>query len=528
MINSLKKTPNAVFVLISLLKKLSISVTSFTINREVLSHPDYPSMLSLSDCLTSWNVPNQAFKINQWECDLQNLPFPFIARVDTDGGQFLLVKNIEGTNFCYSNEHTRHGKISKEKFLNHWDGIVLYAEKDEESGEADFKQVFLRGIANQARIPFLVSTLVLSLVLMVSRNTFHFDYLLMLLITMAGIAVCTLLLIHSINAKNIFVQNLCSLGKKNNCNAILKSDAANVTSWLSWSEVGMFYFTGTLICLLIDPSSMNFISWLNLISLPYTVYSIGYQIKIRNWCILCCSVQVLLWTQAIVFFISHHGLPQLLINYSLTSLSTFILCFLAPVAVWTFIKPVLSRSEEVTPLKDQLKKFKYNTKLFHGLISSQKKMEIHEELKPIVLGNPEAKNVITMVSNPFCGPCAKAHQTLETWLKQRSDIRVNIIFATSTEESDQRTTVARHAIALGLYRKEITVKALNDWYQSEEKDYIKWSGRYPIEFDSNIEIILDRQRRWCYEAEITYTPTILLNGFKITEPYQLDDIKYFV
>ena len=106
---------------------------------------------------------------------------------------------------------------------------------------------------------------------------------------------------QSLNANNPFVKNLCSLGGKNDCNAILKSDAAKVTSWLSWSEVGFFYFFGSLLSLLLASSSLPLLAWLNLFALPYAIYSIAYQYRHKNWCVLCCCVQALLLLEALAF-----------------------------------------------------------------------------------------------------------------------------------------------------------------------------------------------------------------------------------
>lgn len=526
--NLLKKTPNAVSVLTALINKLHISVTPFTVNREVREHPDYPSMLSLSDCLTSWNVPNQAFQINKWNCNLKDLPFPFIARLKSGGGQFFLMNGINGDDFSYSNENKRNGIISKDEFLKHWDGVVLYAEKDEESGEAHYQQSLVKGVINAARIPFLVCILLASVIFVVGRHSPGLPYLLMVLLMLSGVVLSILLLMYSINANNAFIQNLCSLGRKNDCNAILKSDAARVTSWLSWTEVGMFYFMGSLICLLIQPASMTVLSWLNLFSLPYTIYSIGYQFRIKNWCVLCCTVQVLLWAQAIVFFTngdtfnfsSPDDLPDFLISC--------ILGFLFPIAFWSFIKPLFVRSEELSPLKNQLKKFKYNTSLFNKFMTGQRKYEVSDELKAILMGNPDAKTVITLVSNPFCGPCAGAHKILDEWIRQRDDIQVKVIFATNNDDTDQRTKVAKHAMGLGLSKPEMAVEALNAWYLQEDKNYEKWAAVYPVDFDEEMESAAKKQQDWCDVAEIAFTPTILVNGFKLTEPYKLEDLKYFL
>jgi hypothetical protein len=38
----------------------------------------------------------------------------------------------------------------------------------------------------------------------------------------------------------------------------------------------------------------------------------------------------------------------------------------------------------------------------------------------------------------------------------------------------------------------------------------------------------EKQKEWCDMAEIAFTPTILVNGYKLPEPYRLDDPKYLI
>ncbi|MNL16035.1 hypothetical protein D3C87_1370560 [compost metagenome] len=148
---------------------------------------------------------------------------------------------------------------------------------------------------------------------------------------------------------------------------------------------------------------------------------------------------------------------------------------------------------------------------------------------PIVLGNTEAETIITMVSNPFCGPCATTHKTLDNWLNMRDDIQVKIVFTTANHDDDPKTKVARHLTALSLHGdKKKVEQALNDWYDSDKKDYDTWAKNYPMQVNGEMEVVTQRQKEWCELTEVTFTPTILVNGYKLPDPYRLDDIKYLL
>lgn len=66
-------------IVIELLKKHQINVTGRTIDEALQQHPDYPSMLSMSDCLKKWNVNNAIVKVDPEK--LSELPLPCVAHM---------------------------------------------------------------------------------------------------------------------------------------------------------------------------------------------------------------------------------------------------------------------------------------------------------------------------------------------------------------------------------------------------------------------------------------------------------------
>ncbi|WP_316837739.1 thioredoxin domain-containing protein [Pedobacter nutrimenti] len=517
---------NANVVLNKLLRKLNIKVTAKTSGECLADHPEYPSLLASSDCLTSWKVPHESYRIDLQHFKAEELSYPFIAHFPEDAGRFILVESIKGDTIKYSDEGGANQILTKENFLNRWSGIILYAQREEESGESNYIQALISEWLDMLRLPFLVAVLLAFLIMAMGSISINLPYLSLLALKSVGVVVSVLLITHSINASNPFIQNLCSLGRKNNCNAILKSEAAKVTSWLSWSEVGMFYFTGSFVCLLFTPSSAVLLAWLNIVCLPYTIYSIGYQFKQKNWCILCCTIQVLLWLEGLVFMLNYPFSSLLLPTGEIFSI---VFSFLFPIAIWAVLKPLLTKSEQTDSLKQQLRKFKYNSDLFSQLLTSQDRYVISDDITPITLGNRQANTVITMVSNPFCGPCAKAHQTIHDWLQYRDDLQLKVIFSTGNDEKDERTKVARHIGALAsLNNSKLLENALNDWYLHSTGKYDIWAKKYPVTFNGEMEDLTKKQKQWCEMAEITFTPTIFINGYKLSEPYRLEDIEYLI
>lgn len=524
MINPLQsRLENSEAVVLSLIKELRIDVSKPTVQYQLNEHPEYPSLLAISDSLNGWRIPHETYRVDKGEYAAEDLSFPLIAHLGDGGGRFILIHNIANGKVTYTNETEKKAVMEETEFLKKWDGILLYAEKTEHSGEENYRMEQLKGWFDQARVPFLVLLLLVCVAAVVNETELSMAYGALLAVKLLGVAVSVLLLVYSIDGNNPFIQNLCSLGKENNCNAILKSDAAKVTSWLSWSEVGLFYFAGSLLCLLVNPQSVNLLAWLCLAALPYTFYSIGYQIKIKNWCVLCCTIQGLLWLEAFAFLMN----SSFTLDIPLSVLPAVMVCFLLPIAIWAFLKPFLTKAGQTKHLKQQLKGFKYNSDLFHKLLTGQPRYAVPEELKAINLGNPQAQTVITMVTNPFCGPCAATHKMLDEWLMTREDLQLKILFTTANHEEDARTKVARHVTALSLSKDGKYVgEALNGWYKQSNKDYDTWATQYPVHVNEEMSLVTERQKAWCEMAEITFTPTILVNGYKLMEPYRLEDIQF--
>lgn len=529
MLTSIKSYPSAVRIIISFLKLLNVPVSTYTVQKVLMAHPDYPSMLSLTDALSGWNISNGAFKVNKLNVDFERLQYPFIAHLHVDGGSFLLVKNFNDGILKCLNDKNSVFDLPVSDFIKSWDGVLLIAEKEPDSGEEHYKQSLIKGLLEDIKLPFLILVVISSILFSINFGQTDGVYLGILGLKLLGIVICSLLLIYSINAGNPFVRNLCSLGNKNGCNAILKSEASKITPWLNWSEVGMFYFAGSFLLLIIKPESMQFLAGLNILCLPYTIYSIGYQIKIKNWCVLCCSIQGILWTEAIVYFF---GAP---FRFSELSIQTNLaipvaISFLLPISIWVILKPLLLTSVKSNYLEEYLKRFKNNSLIFNKLLTSQERYDIPDDLFPIRSGNPIAPNIISIVSNPYCGPCGQAHSKVNLLVNQRDDIQMATIFTTASHDNDDRTRVARHLVSLNLLgNMELVRHSLDEWYQlAHNAGYQHWADKFPVEEDARSKLIIEKQKDWCQQANVRFTPTIFINGYKMPNPYTIDDLQYLL
>lgn len=521
-----RQNPDA--TVINLLRVLSIKIDSQTITTQLEKHPHYPSLLAISDVLLSFGIKNTAYQI---DFDiLSTVSGPFIAHTSINGGDFLVIKKIDGGNLVVCGEKWNRRKISFEEFKKVFIGVVLTTQ----SSKTAFVKSTFTTIIPALKVPAIIIGFILLLLLTLKSANFfatiNWQVVVLFILKMVGLATSILLLIQSIDTSNPLVQILCQNTGKTNCSAVLSSKAAKIFEWLTWSEVGFFYFAGTWLLTIFGAGS-HFMFWtlaiLNLISLPYTVYSIYYQAHIaKQWCVLCCTVQALLWVE---FAVLLKTFLKPIRHMESGDFEMVCICLLVPILIWISLKPVFLNQQQLASLKQQLRKFKFNSELFNKILIDQPKYVQPDGDWSIALGNVEANSVVTMISNPYCPPCAKMHENLETLLKKNGNIQARLVFTAGNNDDDKRTVVSRHLMALNeLSDKNIIKNALSDWYQQKQKDYVAWAKMYPVHLDETNFDKLKKQYNWCQMAEITATPTILLNGYLLPEIYQVTDLEYML
>ncbi len=526
MLTTYKNYENPVTAVIQLLRQLKVNVTDGSVNEAILSHPDYPSILAVSDCLKQWLVENVAIRADKERID--EMPLPFIAFM---GREFKTVTKVSIQEVSFLNDDDKRQKENKENFLKTWSGVALLAEAQEGAGENDYDLKKRKENIQSFTIPLLICFgLLWAVVASVSfTGADPLAYTALLLCKLAGSIVSGLLLWYEIDKYNPTLQKICTGGGgKTNCNAILSSSKAKIFSWLSWSEVGFFYFSGSFLALGLYPSLTNIIAWVNVLALPYILFSLSYQKFVaKQWCPLCLAVQGLLLGE---FIIGFTGGFLVKLNGSFISIFQIGLLFLLPVAIWYFIKPHLLNEQEGKTKKYELARLKNNTDIFNSLLTAQKSITHSTEGLGITLGNPTATNTIIKVCNPYCGPCAKAHPEIEKLLEHNNNLKVQIIFNATNNEDDHLAKPVKHLLAIAEKGNEtMKAKALDDWYMAEKKDYEVFTKKYPMNGELQMQDTkVDAMDKWCKATEISFTPTFFVNGYQLPEVYEIKDLKYFL
>jgi uncharacterized membrane protein/thiol-disulfide isomerase/thioredoxin len=525
---------------IAFLKLCKVKINGTTVNETLQNHPDWPSLLCVSDSFSKWNVPNAAGKIEPGKID--QLPTPFLAYTNNREYPLVIVTEVTDNSVrCYSKNYNQLTTTGREDFLKNWAGIYLIAEPTEHSGENGYELNKRKALINSL-LPVSLFVLLLTLSslflynvinqsnLFVSTTGIYLQYF----IFITGVVITALLLWYEVDKNNPVLQKVCTGIAKGDCNAILSGKQAKVFNWLSWSEVGFFYFSGGLLVLLFAgpglTNTVTLLAWLNMLALPYTIFSVYYQWKVaKQWCVLCLAVQALLLLGSINIFANN--LLAAPLELSIPFCIKFSLLYLFPVLLWYAARPFILRLQEAKNTKREYLRIKFNTEIFETLLKKQKGITVAADGLGISLGNPGATNTIIKVCNPYCGPCAKAHPKIEKLLEENDNLKAQIIFSVPNQPEEAPYKPVSHLLAIQEKNKDekTTKNALDDWYLSDRKDYDVFAAKYPMNGElSKQGDKIDLMDKWCKQMDIRVTPTIFLNGYQLPDAYNIEDLQYFL
>jgi hypothetical protein len=509
---------NAINTVTQWLKLLGAKVTPATVRRTLEHHPEFPALNSLSDALDRWRIDNAAFRLGMVE-QLRELPLPLIVHQKQNGGRFRLITELEGDKLTYWDSEQGIGHQSLGSFEQIWSGVVLIAEVNTDSGETNYKsehrKQWLKALWQPAAFTLFGLVLILTLVLLPNTTWVQSGWL---LTKTVGLALSIVLLAKQFGSRNSLIDRLCRVGAKSSCQSLLDSPAAKLGGWLSWAEIGTLYFAGGLIVTLISPSPL--LGWMAFSALPYTLFSVYYQARVaRIWCPLCLGVQAIFVAEAAWSFTQ----PLLPITdiHVFTTLFAFALAALG----WILLRPVLESAQQRSGDHQELMAFKRNPLLFDTLLREQEPMPVlPTHLRPLWLGQSDAAHTLTIVTNPYCGPCKQQHKDLEVLLSQSPAIKVGLIFFTSEVASDKVTRLAQHLLALDSTQVH---DALTAWFTQPQFNYEVWAQKFPLPAHSDdAQSIAIEHGRWCWSVGVTATPTTFFDGYRLPVLYQLTDLAW--
>lgn len=499
------------------LRKTGIPVSASLLRERLSAHPDYPSLLSVTDVLDEWGIDNAALVIDKER--LQQVPLPFLAH-DVRNNGFVLINNIEKQ------------VTNNLAFNNHWNGTALLAEKPDNWHYPENDKRLAEEKKNR-QLLFLSIFTVCLLAASSLINGFSWQLGGLLLSTFAGLGIAVLIIQHELGISNELTEQFCSAGKNTDCDAVLNAKGSSIAKRMNWGDAGIIYFSSYALLLVTFLYTENIVGFsvlasLSVASMPFTLFSLYYQWRIvKKWCTLCLLTVTVLWLQFLTLGMTK-GLLLNLSNGIFPSFSTIafaLFVFLIITITWLqIIKPSLQNIAKLVNKNFSLLRFKNNPAIFETLLKLQRQIDSTPFENDLQLGNPNAAIQLVVACNPFCKPCAKTHSKLHELLAD-NDIGLAIRFSVKSESNDDLSTQTVSCILQLVNNKENFYKreVLHDWYALMHLE--KFKEKHPLLLATSIKQQLVQHEEWSKASEIKFTPTIFINGYEMPKEYKVSDFK---
>jgi uncharacterized membrane protein len=514
-----KKSPD---IFTTLLEELKIKHTKVFSAKYYSEHPYRNSLFGLSKMLSGYQIENQGIRIKNKKEMLSELETPFIAYTGSD---FITVTGIYKENIDYLWKDKKIS-ISRDEFISRWSGVVLLAEPDEKSIEPGYGEHRKQELYSAIKYGLLIAAIILlsGLVAFHTQIDTGWNTPASIFINLSGLYICYLLLLKQMHIHSNQADKICSLLiDKSDCNNILDTDAAKIAGF-SWSEIGAGYFIANIYVIIFYPPLYSFVVLLNICVLPYTVWSVWYQtFRAKQWCPLCLIVQGILW---LLFFVNLLSGRIEIPDFTIRNILLAGCLYSIPVIALNMLTPVFSGYKKQEETTQQINRLKANEEIFKVLLKEKTGYKVDKSDSTILFGNPDAKNLITVVTNPHCNPCANMHKRLENLLKETDNgcciQYILTSFNTELEDSSRFFMYMYQQLDI----KEF-LSFLNEWYSYGKNDRERFYRKYTFDRITYISNEFHKHKEWIHKTNITATPTILFNGYRLPDEYVIEDMKYF-
>ncbi len=508
----------------ALLQKLLFESNIFHIEEDSLdlqlqSHPDATSIKAISDTLDYFGVDNLVANVPKdiWS----QLPIVFLALIEeNDLTELVLVKikNKKITLFKSDNS-----KITKNEsdFKALWTGTIIAIEKEETSVRPS---LFSRYKAN-----FFIGLFVLLIVVIQFMN-YELIAGLYTLLALVGFYISFLILQEELGVNNATVTKFCNaISTTSNCNNVIKSEKNTFLNIVKLSDASILFFAAILLITNTIGFNHSLLLMVASASMAIVVFSIYHQaISLRKWCALCLGVATILTLQFLLLLAT----GQITLEISLMFVLKAISIVIGTIALWNYIRPLLSNTQKLKTTLTDFLKFKRSNGIFNFL-RSQKALLSSDDIflkNQIVFGNPNATLVIKAVTNPLCGFCVESFEVYDTILNDyKDDVQLQFVFNVANDSENIATKISLRIV--DLYFNDgpsIAYAALKSWF--EDRNFEKWQQQFGegSMMKEKWMQTLSQHREWCVINKINYTPATLIHNNFFPEDYQISDLLLFI
>ncbi|MCT4013666.1 ABC transporter permease [Elizabethkingia anophelis] len=485
-----------------LLDSLEIDKQEFYI--QFSSHPNYPSALAFCDTLNFMGIRNMSYSLEKdfWD----ELPVEFITIYKNN---FALIK--------------KKGKVYK--IFSKSISIATKFELLQES--TNFVSVFERNEAGKSqKIKSYLLFFVFLLCFYLGYNLWMFPwfYILYNMFSLLGLCVCVGIFRKKHSNIPFVVNNFLTYGESGDdisCSILIRKYRFDIFG-LKFSDFCLIYFIFISVLGVFFFQTSFFLELFSLIfffiifSLTIIQFLLEKKIyKIYIVIILTLFFQILL---SLLYF---NGM------FSFKNAMLSILLFVIVFILVAFVNEKTIENNELRMLNVKIMRFKKNYDIFKRELINNDKI-IFENRGPLFFGDNNSIIQISIVFNLFSIHCKKAYRVLEKLLNNYSGFAIELRFNCNETDDNQHLKDVINlffSIYNNLGQAEC-LKALEFWFK--HMNYEELKNKYKINYiEDSIEYInkIDQENK---NKKINFAPIFFINGYKLPDQYDYDDIFYFI
>jgi len=503
------------------LKLYNLTIPDKYFKDRIISHPNYPSLLSLTDTLDELGIEYSAVKVEKSE--IKELDFPLLCHiVNSDGsGDFEIF-------------HSSSQVESDANLFEKWDGIVLGLAENATIKNIDCKTA-IRKRQKESSILKLFILLFFCLTAFVVISTNFLNIIAYTSLSVIGIFVSLSLILQTLGKGNTLISKLCGVDDQSGCEVIKKSSGSKILG-IKLEDAGFIYFVTLLLYIIVGnliSQTLSFTTGLfiaSTLSLPVTIYSLYYQrVVLKKWCPLCLVIISILWLQFLVIFPYSTNIEIIITNITYHALLTGLLLLSVLIIIWSLVKSSLKETETLRVKAVELLRYKRQPLFFLKLL--EKETRINDEIwnNDMILGNPSARIRIIVGCNPYCKPCADTHAYFHELLNRySSDFCLILRFSINASNITSKKFIAASHLLESYFVLEEGKhgEPISDWFS--QMNIEKWRTKWGIIAHSDYQELLLKHQEWSVNSKIDVTPTIFINGYKYPKFYRFEDIREIV
>jgi hypothetical protein len=519
----------------------NIKFSRKSISNSLLYNEQSYSFSYIKDSLNYFSIKSKSYKI-PFDILLQFNEFPIVAQINNGREEFVVIVNLSEQYINYYDSKKKKIEQNIVDFNKIYTGYVLIPLPDKYSVDPDYeKNLKEEKEKNFSDFLMIICLFILILILSVQLFVFHrltyIIWLFSLLLKTTALYIVIQIIKIEIGESNSFIRRVC---KDFHCSQVLTSKGSKIFSWLSMGDIGSIYFGFGVFILAIVPflnspfPILTFLFLANICTLPYTLFSIGYQLFIiKVWCPLCLSVISILWIE---FFI---GLifMQMNLSLSITIMTVNIIIFsgVAALIAWIFLKEYLNKSYQNNNSQAYVKTIKYNPHLFNALLLNSSRLRDITLESEFIWGNPLAENSIILVLSPHCSSCIMMYRSLKEFLSNPLSENLKLILRFVTKGEDEQNwdnQVVDIVLTLMMnIKQEEALSVLEAWFNMKQREIGEWKRKMNLEYFLIDEMAKQRRKlynSWFFSFKDATTPAIVFNHKIVPIFYTFDDMKYLL